>query len=649
MSRFSRWVWFVVTWRLLIAGVVCGETARPSDTLLPKTTVGFVSATNYDDLQAHWKQTQVGKLVADPVMEPFEKDFSDQVHKHWTGVSERLGITLEDLKGVPAGEAALALIEPKPGEAATAMLLDITGRLAQAQAAVAKARVRLLTDGAKESRMTIGGAAIYIFDLQPAKEDQAAASQDSSAAVATAEPARQTIYFISQNLLGASDNLSVVQEIVTRLAQKSQVGSLAEVPGYQMVMKRCAADADDVAPQVHWFVYPLGYAEAVRAATPKEKRRRGKTVLEVMRHQGFGAIQGVGGYLSLASNGYEMIHRTAIYAPAPYTKSMKMFVLPNHEDFTPQAWVPRDIATYTTIYVDILNAFDNFGPLYDEMVGEEGVWAQTLAGMIGDPYGPQLDLRKELIGQLGQRVTMISDYKLPITTTSERLLWAIEAKDEKAVAKAIEKSMKNDPTAKKRVVDGHVVWEIVEEEQPKVPSISLDVPSLTPKKETKKAPKDPTEEEEEKEAHFLPHGAITVANGQLLVASHIDFLLKILKPVEEANMLRNNAEFQKVWETVDKKLGLKGQCVREFSFTDEEFRPTYELIRQGKMPESESLLGRALNTISGAAKKGTMRQQRISGKNLPEYDVVRRSLGPGAVAVSSETDGWFIKGILTKR
>ena len=64
---------------------------------------------------------------------------------------------------------------------------------------------------------------------------------------------------------------------------------------------------------------------------------------------------------------------------------------------------------------------------------------------------------------------MVTDYNLPITTTSERLLWAIETKDEAAVAKAIEKCVKNDPTIKKREIDGHVVWEIVEEEDAGVP------------------------------------------------------------------------------------------------------------------------------------------------------------------------------------
>ena len=41
------------------------------DTLLPKTTVGFVSATNSIRLTEQWNKTQLGKLMADPVMKPF--------------------------------------------------------------------------------------------------------------------------------------------------------------------------------------------------------------------------------------------------------------------------------------------------------------------------------------------------------------------------------------------------------------------------------------------------------------------------------------------------------------------------------------------------------------------------------------------------
>jgi hypothetical protein len=651
VPRIRYWALLVVLWNLSIAAAIAADAPYRSDAVLPETTVGYVSAASYDTLKDRWGKTQLGKLVADPVMQPFVTEFQSQAQKNWASLSESLGLKTEDFKGVVGGEIASALIEPKPATAAGAMLIDITGREKEAQAMLAKARRNLLAEGAKESTVKVGSVTLTVFDVPLPKEEQAAAATDTKAGeqpvAAAAQPTtRQTIYFIAKRFFVSSDNLAVARGMAERLAGGTQAGSLAEVVGYQKVMKRCATDEAGKVSQAKWFIYPLGFAEAARAATPKDKRRKGKTILEIMRHQGTDAMQGVGGYLDFSHNGFELVHRTAIYAPKPYVKAMKMAVLPNAAEFTPQTWVPRDIATYTTAYVDILNAFDNFGSLYDEIIGEPGLWAQTLRGMKEDPDGPKIDLRAEFIVQLGQRVTMVSDYKLPITTSSERLLFAISVKDEKAVAHAVEKSIKNDPGAKKRIIGGRVVWEIVEEEDAAVPNISLEAPSLTPRK--KKAKDDEAQEEEdEKEAHFLPHAAITVAHGNLLVASHLDFLIKVLKPVEPRNMLRNNREFQQVWKTAEPKLP-KTQCGRAFSWTDEEYRTTYELIRQGKMPQSESLLGRLLNTLAGT-KKGTVRQQRIHGAKLPDYQAVRRSLGPAALAVSSESDGWFIKGMLLTR
>jgi hypothetical protein len=60
------------------------------------------------------------------------------------------------------------------------------------------------------------------------------------------------------------------------------------------------------------------------------------------------------------------------------------------------------------------------------------------------------------------------------------------------------------------------------------------------------------------------------------------------------------------------------------------------------MPESETLLGRLLNQLFGEGKK--VRSQKIDGSQLPEYDAVRRYLGPAGLQATAEKDGWFIKG-----
>jgi hypothetical protein len=643
----------------LTLGTAVVWAARPSETLLPKETVGFLAIPNVETLDAQWKKTQIGALMESPVMRPFRKDLRRQMQEHWSNLRDRFGMALDDLQGVPGGEVGVAMIEPKPGEAATALVIDVTGHLEQGRALVAKAMANLLKSGAKQSALKIGGVVVDVFELPPPAEEQLPATDPRSLPGGAAPAVPQgvgepdhAVYALVEgaSLLIVADNVDVVRGILGRVT-KGAAGSLAGVPGYAAIMRRCAADAGPPGShQVRWFIYPMGYAEAARAATPADKRRRGKTLVEVMRNQGFDGIKGVGGVVDFAAEGCQVLHRTAVFAPPPFLKSMKMLKLPNAENFTPQRWVPRDVATYTTLYVDILNAFDNFGPFFGEVAaeGDPDAWPDVLKSMKTDPNGPHIDLRKELIMNLGQRVTLVTDYLLPITTSSERLLFAIETTDEQAVAKAVEKCLKNDPTVKRKVIDGHVIWELVEEPAPAVPSISLgEIPSLGPKGKKEEGPPPGGEEgeEESKEPHFLPHRAVTVANGQLLVASHLDFLLKVLKPVAKAQSLAASPEFQGLDGTV-RKFGMERRCAGEFSRADQVVRPTYELIRQGKMPESESILGRVLNTLSGAAKKGVPRLQQIDGKNLPDYKVVAPTLGLGGMGAVSEPEGWFLKGFL---
>ena len=90
MSSFRPVLWFIVSSLLVPASL---SAAVPSmDTLLPRSTVGFVSATNTVSLNEQWKKTPLGKLMAEPVMKPFEEDFRAQMQAQWTTLAERLGI-----------------------------------------------------------------------------------------------------------------------------------------------------------------------------------------------------------------------------------------------------------------------------------------------------------------------------------------------------------------------------------------------------------------------------------------------------------------------------------------------------------------------------------------------------------------------------
>jgi len=605
---------------------------EPLQELLPDTTTkGFVSIADMKLLEAQWNKTQIGQLMQEPVMEPFRKDMERQLEERW-GLQEKTGLTADDIREVPTGEVAFARLQPGPEQSAVVLLADVTGNREKALATIKKATANLLSQGAKMQTREIGGLDVDVYDVPKENPDDEEELQ------------RQAVLLLKDDLLIAADSPEAVSQVLERLAD-SNLKSLADVPAYQATMARCAKDAGENLPQLRWFIEPFGYAEASRAVNPQREQRRAKPLTEILKNSGFEAFAGMGGHVSFATEGYEMLHRTAVHAPPPYELSMKMMKFHNRAGFVPQAWVPRDVATYTTTFADIANAFQNLAPLADEYIGEPGAWDDVLEGLLKDKHGPQVDIEIELIDQLGSQVTIITDFEMPITTTSERILIAIEVKNEPAVAKAIEKLLEADDTVKLRELPGREelqIWETVPPEETSLDfKITLDLlPGEDPI-----AP-EPSDEEDEGPGLF-PNAAVTVTNGQLYIASHLDFLVKILEERENRDTLASTIDFQ----IIGKKLEELGdeRCAGMFSRTDKEYHATYELIRQGKMPESETMLGRVLNTLFGAGKKGVLRKQEIDGANLPEFDFVRRYLGTAGGFGVSEEDGWFLKGFMLSK
>ncbi|HUT93561.1 MAG TPA: hypothetical protein VMY37_29120 [Thermoguttaceae bacterium] len=623
--------WTRACWVALLVLTIQADLALAvdtSETLLPATTKGFVSITNVDQLSEQWDKTQLGQLSKDPVMKPFADDLRRQAADRLWDLRRRLGASLDDLDGLAGGGASVGLIQRAEGGSAVALLVDVTDHPEEAQAFLKKVSQNMAEQKAKQTSIEVRGVPATLFEL-PKAED---AAED--------EPPPQTIYVLKGDLLAGADDLDVIKGILGRVAGDAG-DTLAELPAFRAIMDRCQKDAGDEVPQVRWFIEPFGYSKAAREDTPEKERPRGRTLLDQLEAAGFSAIQAVGGFVDVAVDRYELVHRTAVYAPKPHEKSMKMMVFPNTARSSPPAWIPRDVATYTVLYCDLLNAFDNFGPLFEQMAadGVEGIWLDTLEGLKTDEDGPQIDYREELFQHLDTELIAVTDYELPITTTSERLLYALKVKDVDAVKKALEKTQSVNEEARRREFQGHVIWETVLREKAKVQKVQLDLPPLGFGRED--------EGLEETAPPPLPNMALSVAHGYLLIASHYDFLVRMLEPIDERETLGRSIDFRIV-DTLLQRLAPEQNCVRGFSRTDEEYRPTYELLRQGKMPESESMLGRALNDLLGPD-PDTTRKQEIDASKAPDFDFVRRHLGPAGTFAVSEEDGWFFKGIMVSK
>ena len=608
-----------------MAVVQVAQGAVPSsENLFPSSTKGYLAVANIDEFEASWRKTQLGQLMSDPVMKPFEDDFREQLKKKWSAAHQKLGLTWDDLQGVPNGEVSIAVIEPAKGEHALALLVDVTGHDKEAAALLEKVSKNLSSQQARRSQREIHGAKVTLFDL-PKKDDK---------------PTRQVAFFLHDNMLGAADSLKVLENILGRFGGDSK-DSLATQPAFHAVMERCHLAAGDVLPQIRWFIEPFGYADVVRAASPERHRRKGPDILKILKNQGFTAVQGIGGYVNLASTSMKScIARPCM--PRRSTKDPKSTTsrrgCSTSRTAASSSRRPgcRDLATHASFNLEIRKAFEASKSLVDEYMGEP-VFEDILTSILTDQNGPQIDIRKDLIGLLGTKVTVLSDYRLPITPKSERLLVAVETDDPAKLAITIEKSMKNDPDARRREFNGHVIWEMVEQE--------AALPMVTIENQPAFGPAAPAEEENEDkdEPRLPPNSAVTVAHGQLMWATHIDLLIKILGATSETDKLSDSVDYKVVHAELLRVSGPEN-CAMTFSRTDEEYRALYELIKAGRMPEAETMMGKILNAVLGDGKQGSRRNQRIDGSKLPEYDAVRRYFGPAGIAITAETNGWFATG-----
>lgn len=152
MPRFWTYLLCCAATMLLGVGVVPAEAGRLSETLLPDTTQGFFAISNVDVLNEHWDKTQLGHLMADPAMKPFTKDIRRQFDNRWSNIHDRLGLSFDDLRKVPGGDVAIAVIAPVPGKAAPAIVADVSGKLQQAKEMLATTTKTQLQRGANGAR-----------------------------------------------------------------------------------------------------------------------------------------------------------------------------------------------------------------------------------------------------------------------------------------------------------------------------------------------------------------------------------------------------------------------------------------------------------------------------------------------------------------
>ena len=640
-----------------------GEAASfpPSEKLLPGSTRVWVSVADPQALRKRFERSALGGLVYDPLMSTFLDGLRQQGRTSADPLRGTLEITLEEVEKIAGGEIALAVIERSDGMLTTVALIDTTGREAGVGPVVEALLGRVAAKGGKP---LAAPAPIKAFAF-PAPPASGAATPASTTAVAsaTAKP-RQLAIAVLPSAIILGDRADAVAEMAPAVGNAAVVRTdpLAAVPAFAKVMERCGKGVPATATPVRWFVDPLAYLAADRRTFPPNKNKKGPDYIAILRRQGFDAVNAAGGYLFFGEGKVDLRHNTLIYAPPQngrsadgpdrFEKAARMLRFPNVEGLAPAAWVPGGAGSWVSFQWDIANAFDSMQPLVDDVIGEAGVFEDVIASLEEDPDGPQIKVRDDLIKHLGKRCAVASDHTSPIDPDCERMLIAIETSNPEAVAAVIAKGMTSESDVRKVEAGGHVIWETVKAAA--TPENNAGLPDGDDAAGRRRARQ---RERQEKETVW-PNLSVAVAHGHIFLASHRDFLERVLSNPRTSSIVEDGG-YQDVAAELKQLLGGEW-AMSSFSRTEKEIRPAYELLRAGRLPESKSLAGTLLRRVlegeqpQDGQRRGTPQdstrdssgaKQKVDGSSLPEFEQISRYFGLNGMSMRSTPEGWYLVGV----
>ena len=636
--------------QILAAAPTLAAGMAASETVFPATTLAWMSIVDPQGLRERFDRSHYGQLIADPAMKPFIDAFREQLESNGRQRLAKLGLTLEDLRQVPGGEIGVAAIEAQPGRLVTVLVVDTTGHEAEAKELVETIKKRIVEQ--KATPVTVSGAPpqLAVYKLPPDTDERVLAPRERQVAFALAGDA----------LVVGDDAVQVAQALA--VLDSGRKDNLSTVPAFQAVIERSRQGiAADAAP-IRWYIDPLRFAAAWQATNPPREKKKGPDYVAILGRQGFDAVKAAGGHVVFSDGGHAFRHHTMIYAPPLpgrepmaadcYDLAARMLRFPNATAVPPPAWVGKDVSGWTTLQWDVQTAFGSAESLVDDIVGDKGVFDDVIASLKEDPDGPQVDVENDLVKALGQRMILVTDYVEPIDVDSDRIVIALETADEARVAATIAKVMDADSDMRKIEIAGHTAWELIDHSA-MLPTLEVETPggAVPHADEERHDPDDAAhkrrQRRREKEEKLLPHSSVAVANGHLFIASHRDILERVLQATDAGGLASATdyaaaaAELQRLFPD--------RVCVQSFGREDETIRPTYEMLRQGAMPKSKSILGQVLNGALGDGKPGTVREQRIDGSTLPDFETVRHHFGTVASGMEAVADGWFISGIALSR
>lgn len=579
------------------------QAAAPPERVLPDSTVFLLKVTDVNTLRESFRQSQYGQLWNDPAMKDFREDLLAKLKDASTTLKDKLGVTLSELLEIPQGTLAVAAIQQDDDNLpiAVAIIADAGKNSARMNDVLERGAKQLADAGGKTSTEAFGGGTLHIIESPPPKEKNDGDKPDVPRPPIVWGNSGTTYYF--------GTGAGVVKDMISH-ADGRNAGALANLDSFAKTEAKTGA----ASAQVLWFLDTAKLIKTLTKASAKGNEAQAQQVEFLVNELGVNGLKSVGGTLALNAGNYNSLTKTFFNAPNPVQGLLKVFSLPP-VGLRPEAWVPASVASYQSLSWDLDAAFNAINDLVNKFQpGMLQVLEQQLAGPEG---GQPLSFQKDVFGPLGDRITMISDFKKPIKEDSQRVLVGVALEDSKAFQNTLNRIIEMAGfSPKKREFQGTTIYDF-DVAMPNLPN-NAGGPNV--------------------QANFKGPISLAIAKDTLFLTTDTTLLEQILRP--GVVPLADSQTYQTVAKEMPQKMS-----GTTFVRPDEQARLSYDMLKSGQF-EKALLQGMA------AGRGGQLPPDLpkiIDPDKLPEFSVIAKYLTLGGSFSVADEDGFMSTGFTLRK
>jgi hypothetical protein len=601
---------WVATFILLLAvfSVRPAFAERPSGPrLLPNRTVALVRVRNFQETREKFGETSLGRIMTDPDVGPLLSNLYGQAQDAYARVEEQVGVSLDKLLALPQGEIWLAVVPPeKEGPISVALLIDVGDQLPTATKLLERGEEVLLENGGSKEEETLAGQKVNLFMRPGASPPRRETRRtDDGEREELLVDQGTVIQFEREGTLVISSTAILAQEIIETWDGK-KVESLAENTNFAAIMNRSVSTKDP--PEFEWYVDPISLAKA--AARGNAAAQTGLALLPAL---GIDGVKGIGGTITFSTGEFDSISHVHLLLEDPKSGVLEVLQM-GAGDSTPEAWVPADAVSYTTLHWNLQESYSRGTKVYDSFFGEGSASDQVkrrLANWL------DADFETELLPVLDGRFTLAAWNEPPARLNSQANLIGVKLTDPKKFQPVLDRIIDKYPERFEKQSFGTTTYY----------RITLNQPEADPEAE---------------EIMRQPEPCMGLVGDYLLLSDSEQFFKHCLTTIATGKTLADEIDYKLIANKIGRQVGGQKPGLVSFSRPEEGLRSLYEFAT------SDS----ARRSIARQAEGNEFFRrldESLRENPLPPFAAVAKYLAPSGSMMTQDETGFHYTSFSLKR